>query len=592
MSLILIFMITLEICFLCKVYSLDSSTKNNDNVNTSKIRSYHIFSPSDINMEVWVSVLRMSTKYLTIGHVNALSWFPLALQRYGGWYEGYSAGVPGLEITSHIEKGPYGCWHLAWPSNIYVNIGNFLSLTRNRTVANYANAYFNKRFHSNETDHGDKKYCSNALKLGYQSLLLHYPYVDNKKWHRYEIVLCDKQCSTVSFNNTCPPVSYYQLLRNNTFQSCTCNDNYDILNCNSDEFHKSESIISRVDYIHEHFKKEYYKKIELPPKHIYHNHKCILEYKSIEYLQENVENAFQNIDDFIIIFTTNMLDYPQSNYHSRLINRIRNYQNYNHSNNNNGHYNNNYKHNKNKPALILNLETDNIGYFNSSIDQIHNLNNKYNRRNYPKVFQNALAENYKLLTNYISPWENHFISDNKYYNDDDFSSSIYLYSNIDTIQNCNIFKINSVTVGIIMYNIELFKSLQIFTSASKLINWINAKAKCMRKSGVNIVVVVGNGDNRFSKNILAKSYRYVSLVLGLLKDAYSSNGKQILLPYLSPLGQQQLQQQQQPSSSNNISSNIGEQQHNEEKMTTFFYSRIHISFNNSQFSIVSSVVKL
>jgi len=119
---------------------------NNTN---EQIRTYHMISSADINIEVWVSVLRMSTTYLTNTHIHALPWFKKAVHRYGGWYEGLSSGVPG-EYVYPPEKVPYGCWHTAWPSNIYINIGNFLSLTRNKTVSKYANDYFENILHINK----------------------------------------------------------------------------------------------------------------------------------------------------------------------------------------------------------------------------------------------------------------------------------------------------------------------------------------------------------------------------------------------------------------------------------------------------------
>ena len=265
------------------------------------------------------------------------------------------------------------------------------------------------------------------------------------------------------------------------------------MNCNDEERiiivnHMNES------YIEDHFVKEYNRTIEYSPLSIYTNHDCIIDFQHMDYLTEEVENEFRHNDELYVVFAMNMLDYPTLDIHERLANEIRRM--------------------TSNEVLLLNLETENIDYFNTSIKEMTELNtSRYHHYQYPAVFQEALRSHlYHRLSNWISPWDNAMKKMRV--------SNISLYSNIDDTQNAGVFIVNNVTVGVIMYSTAVFNELHIISS-EQLIRWIHAKAKCMRKLSVDVIIVMGDGDIQFSKLVLNESHHYVTTVLGVESNSHS-----------------------------------------------------------------------
>jgi hypothetical protein len=131
---------------------------------------------------------------------------------------------------------------------------------------------------------------------------------------------------------------------------------------------------------------------------------------------------------------------------------------------------------------------------------------------YPEVFEEALNSHlYHKLTNWVSPWGNAMSLAR--------TSTILLYSNINDTRNAAMFIVNNVVVGIIMYSTAVMKGLHII-SLQQLVRWIDSKAKCMRRLGGDVIIVMGDGDNLVSRMILSESHHYVTAVLGVESSVF------------------------------------------------------------------------
>ena len=131
---------------------------------------------------------------------------------------------------------------------------------------------------------------------------------------------------------------------------------------------------------------------------------------------------------------------------------------------------------------------------------------------YPAVFEEALNNHlYHKLTNWISPWDNAMSLAR--------TSTILLYSNVDDTRNAAMFIVSNITVGIIMYSTAVIRGLHII-SLQQLVHWIHSKAKCMRRLGGDVIIVMGDGDKLVSRLILSESHQYVTAVLGVESSAF------------------------------------------------------------------------
>ena len=249
---------------------------------------------------------------------------------------------------------------------------------------------------------------------------MHFP--PKRPLNRFEVVLCNDKCSTVRFNNTCAPVHYNQLVVNNTFVACHCDDRHQNLNSNSEEFfatgHNSYELDYKFcdeNYIVDHFKKLYNKSMAYSPLSVYTNYDCIMGFQHMEFLTLEVENEFSRNEELYVVFATNMLDYSSLDIHERKVDEV-----------------NSVTHDE---VLLLNLETENKEYFSASVNAITALNDgRYHHHNHRG----------------------------------------YVYS----------------------------------------------KAKCMRRLGGDIIIVMGDGDKFVSRLILSESHQYVTAVLGVESSVF------------------------------------------------------------------------
>ena len=483
---------------------------------SSKSTNFSLKLSVDINLDVWISVMRVGTKWLR-GSASLVRF-----NQFQGWYEGYSAGVPVDDLRINTTKTTYGCWHRAFPSNIYVNVKRSLFIP----VKDYAKDYFSKHLHKSIDELGliswfDKYYCKAALELGYHTLIFNLP-IKDKVMDNYEVVVCDGRCSTVTFNTTCAPIEYQHLNHtDNIFRSCNCNDSYKSLNCNND-IYPDHSYFRRHEIAK--FNQQYQNNKIHPVSSMYTIHRCIMNFEYIRYKMNKLRLAhhrnghdYQNDDDLTIIFTTNIINYPSIEYHEKLSLYIK-------ASNGSGKSNSN----SNRTVLLLNFETDNHEYFSNNMRDLENLHRlyKYHEINYPISFKQALKFNhshnnyyYHLIKNWISPWDE--LLPAKSSSSSSGLSTVLLYSNIDVVENAKIFLVNAVLVAIIMYDTHISAPPRNILSTDRLLQWIHFKAKCLRKLGADVIVVMGNGDYAYSSKILAQNYHLITTVLGT--DSLSSS---------------------------------------------------------------------
>jgi len=94
----------------------------------------------------------------------------------------------------------------------------------------------------------DKYHCQKVLDAGYKAFISEY--FPNKKleFSNYELVICDGNCSTVSFNNTCAPITY----RYGKFaeEICVnCDDSLVNLNCGNKMNNMAHDDTASVDLL-------------------------------------------------------------------------------------------------------------------------------------------------------------------------------------------------------------------------------------------------------------------------------------------------------------------------------------------------------
>lgn len=73
----------------------------------------------------------------------------------------------------------------------------------------------------------DFEFCSRIIEKGYDSMQIY-----NSQWQKFnELVICTDQCEVQPVKSSCPPLE----LRTgwNATKTCSCNENYPILNCNN-----------------------------------------------------------------------------------------------------------------------------------------------------------------------------------------------------------------------------------------------------------------------------------------------------------------------------------------------------------------------
>lgn len=503
-------MITSIVLIICSCTEEVASTTNysiHSNSYTSissRNTNFSLKISTDINLDVWMSVMRVGTKYLR--GVTAAATSPKYI-RFKGWYEGYAAGIPVDDIRINATKTTYGCWHRAFPSNIYVNIKRALFLP----VKDHAKYFFSKHLNKSMVDLGliswfDKYYCKAALELGYQTIIINQPMKGVVKvMDNYEVAVCDGGCSTVTFNTTCAPIDYQHLNHeDNTFHACNCNDSYGSLNCNNDLYPDNYS----PKYEKEKFNIQYQSNKIHSLQSIYNIHRCIMNFEYIRYKMNKMNQSEydkDHVDDLIILVSTNIVNYPSIEYHEKL-----------------SSYTKALNGNNNRTALLLNFETDNYDYFGYNMKDLDHRHHtyKYHEMNYPLSFKQALNHShyYHMIRNWISPWDE-LVQGNSNHS----SSRVLLYSNIGFIENARIFQVNSVLVAVIMYDTRLTIPSRNIISSDQLLQWIHFKALCLRKLGADVIVVMGNGDYVYSNKIIAQNSNLITTVLGTDSSSSSSS---------------------------------------------------------------------
>ena len=118
---------------------------------------------------------------------------------------------------------------------------------------------------------------------------------------------------------------------------------------------------------------------------------------------------------------------------------------------------------------------------------------------------------YQVYEQWISPWNltsSSAIPAAQLNNED--KRKPYLYTNINILQTTETFVLNNILIGLIVYNIH-HKGTILY----EIKRWIHFQAKCLRKIGTDIIIVIGNGDNEFNEEILDTCSHIISFILGI-----------------------------------------------------------------------------
>jgi len=173
--------------------------------------------------------------------------------------------------------------------------------------------------------------------------------------------------------------------------------------------------------------------------------------------------------------------------------------------------------------LILDYEF-NTHHHNHNMSSNHVDNHIDDRHDYDPEYGHDLLRNkpfYQVFEQWKSPWN---ITSSSAIATAELNKNNkrkpYLYTNIDVLQTTETFLFNDILIGIIAYNIH-HNGIILY----ELKRWIHSQAKCLRKTGSDIIIVIGNGDYQFNEEILAASSHLISLILGMdhNKDHYRAD---------------------------------------------------------------------
>ena len=135
------------------------------------------------------------------------------------------------------------------------NIGKYIFLHEKESVF----AYYNIKKGT------DKYFCQSVLKDGYDGFITLNPPInkENDPMFNYELTICSNNCSKVTFNDTCSPITYRY--GSHAELLCNCDNSYYNLNCGvdyvviSDEISANNTIRQQIarERFEEQYKKRY-----------------------------------------------------------------------------------------------------------------------------------------------------------------------------------------------------------------------------------------------------------------------------------------------------------------------------------------------
>ena len=228
-------------------------------------------------------------------------------------------------------------------------------------------------------------------------------------------------------------------------------------------------------------------------RNIEHDKYCIMRYKDFDYLRLKKDmNHHHQVIQFQIVITSQLLSFPPEAYEDfhKIITQLEE----NHRN----------VANDSNQMLIIDYEFNTHNHNNqspSSLSPTSVSSSSYHRLENDQY--------YDTYTSYISPW-----------NQTNTNKNIpLLYMNRNIFFKSELFPLNGLTIGIVVYTIMKMSSITI------LKNWLLHRVQCLRKIGADIIIIIGNGSYELNEEILILTKDYAHLIIGVSNDSHGSTNE-------------------------------------------------------------------
>lgn len=438
--------------------------------------------------EVWYSVTRFATKEWGKQLYPPNSFLHQEFVDIG-FYEGLSTGMPGAENINgyYFNKSlaPYGCWfHFLIGSNIYLKLDRIIPKDLMDNIWDGMKGNGGCLQHKRGIFCGDKYKCTTVLNNNYDTVLgIHN--IEN-----IEIAYCNDQCAKVGFNTSCPPIELRTGYRGTSICNCSINNNY--LNCDNNikQHNNKNANHYQTMHLHQH---------QLSKESI-HVYKCI-----INNINDFVRNTYlhfkktlNNNFEITIYFTSELIAHQNS-----IQRKIFNYKLLDYD----------------KNMLLINMEASSLTYYGYVHNHNNNLSNHHNNQNYMDDYNNDVRKEKVRVINFNSkrgPWDQpryrytsvHYGNTLYQYNAyNDEIDTLPVYMNVIGFENPTILHIGKVAVGLICYVMILLERK--ILDFSDLIYWIIKEIKCLQAKRVDLIGLIGQGNNMDDDSIYYKIYEHI-----------------------------------------------------------------------------------
>lgn len=293
---------------------------------------------------------------------------------------------------------------------------------------------------------------------------------------------------------------------------------------------------------------------------------CIMRYKDFDYLRVKKVPIKEAIS-INIVFITQLLSSKMDKLYDKFYDKMITLGGHNHR------------------ILLLDYELNKY-HHNHNMSVNHHIDDRYDHN--PEYGRDLLRNNsyYQVYEQWISPW--HLTSSSaipvaKLNNEGKIKP--YLFSNIDILQTTETFLFNDILIGLIIYNIH-HNGVILYD----LKQWIHFQAKCLRKSGTDIIILIGNGDYQFNEEILATSSHIINLFLVISHHNDNNSDKNSV----NDTSNKAFVNANVSSSSHRIiqlSNNLGVTHEGENRIAKY-YAHINLNYHESYFNISSMILEI
>jgi len=464
------------------------------------------------DVDLWIPAIRRSStcmgNYIFGKSSNAKKLGEALMNEFlkFGYYEGYSLGLPGMELN-RIDRPlvPYGCWfqpRTAYQQTLvqYINIGSNPLISHDAAIYTALQLDNMGGCLEREGVCRDKYWSYQALKLGYTAIIRHFFTV-------IEVVVCTGGCGTVKFNGSCPPIELRQGYRASELCDCGGASNKSAFDCPSQGFDFVSCKGGNVNVL----------KIPLLTKLSISTDKCILEDLSM------TSNAIERHDlNLTIVLASNMImDFFRSNHEIH-------------------HYFNSWvealEREHSNVSVILNFEQHaNLQMY--GYDRVDQLSHPSHRS--ISIIDEVLLKQSRLqivgMNSFNMKLYKYSIQFDDFFNlADDIankkgpkmtrkSNHTKLYTNIEGFRYASSFRVRDIMIGVITVEYRLLEE-SIFDWYD-LIEWIEKETKCLQKLGSKIVLLLTDLKRRSAMKVLRAISFGIDLILSIHDDGEDDDYK-------------------------------------------------------------------